>query len=66
METFKNCIKTAALKLNKEEIQGKYGKFMAYIVEGDTMPIKDRLKSIGFQWVKLNLPYFKFILMLIL
>jgi hypothetical protein len=33
-----NFIKTAALKLNKEEIQGKYGKFMAYIVEGDTMP----------------------------
>jgi hypothetical protein len=45
-----NFIKTAALKLNKEEIQGKYGKFMAYLVEGDTMPIKDRLKSIGFQW----------------
>jgi len=31
-------------------IQGKYGKFMAYVVSGDTAAIKDELKRLGFRW----------------
>jgi hypothetical protein len=41
---------TAAIKVNLEEVQGKYGKFKAYMVSGDTIQIKDQLKNMGFKW----------------
>ncbi|HUS50965.1 MAG TPA: DnaJ domain-containing protein [Candidatus Paceibacterota bacterium] len=31
-------------------LSGKYGTYQAYCVNGNTIPIKERLKSLGFRW----------------
>jgi len=36
--------------LTKEKISGRYGDFDAYVVSGNTRPIKDQLKALGFKW----------------
>lgn len=33
-----------------ETIQGKYGPFQALIISGDTRPVSDQLKNLGFRW----------------
>ena len=39
-----------AQSLEKKELKGKYGPFNAYVVEGNTRPIKDQLSQLGFRW----------------
>jgi tRNA A37 N6-isopentenylltransferase MiaA len=44
-------IKTSQyLSMVKKQIKGKYGTFDAYILPGNTKPIKEQLKILGFKW----------------
>jgi len=52
-KTSKIFIKTAQT-LSKEIIHGKYGDFGAYIVSGNTFPIRDKLKNLGFKWYQVK------------
>jgi hypothetical protein len=38
------------ISAKKENIQGKFGPFEAWVVSGDTKPIMNSLKNMGFRW----------------
>ena len=48
----KNKMKKIAnnVTLSKENLTGKYGNFTAYVVRGNTYPLKNSLKQMGFRW----------------
>ena len=37
--------------ITKSTLTGRYGNFEAYTVQGNTYPIKEQLKNLGFNWM---------------
>ena len=42
---------SGARTLTKETIVGKFGPFTTYLISGDTYPIKEGIKALGFSWI---------------
>lgn len=47
---FSSRMVVEAQALSRKQLNGRFGPFSAYVVEGNTFPIRFRLGKLGFTW----------------